>query len=191
MELEHTHTFQMKKKNACFQESWIFKMCRETECDEENNISQLMRFTGNKLVAWLGMKRASWKSWDFLKKQRGEVHYATYWMTFLNITWLQNIGDLKTETFRGCEETSVSNGQKNNGSSHPHLQAEEDCSFLCSFKIDSGKVKKTVLWSDESEFKILFGNHGCLLIRATEERDHPACDQCSSKASICDDMVVH
>ena len=33
---------------------------------------------------------------------------------------------------------------------------------------------KTVLWSDQSTFEILFGNHGLGVLRAKEERDHPA-----------------
>lgn len=39
---------------------------------------------------------------------------------------------------------------------------------------------KTVLWSDESKFEILFGNYGRQLLWAKEDRDHQAC----SKASI-------
>lgn len=34
---------------------------------------------------------------------------------------------------------------------------------------------KTVLWSDKSEFEIVFGNHGRHLHWAKEEMDHPAC----------------
>ena len=33
---------------------------------------------------------------------------------------------------------------------------------------------KTVLWSDESKFEILFGNHGRCVLWIKEERDHPA-----------------
>ncbi len=36
---------------------------------------------------------------------------------------------------------------------------------------------RSVLWSDESKFDILFGNHGCRVLRTKEERDHPACYQ--------------
>ncbi len=36
---------------------------------------------------------------------------------------------------------------------------------------------KSVLWSDESKFDILVGNHGCRVIRAKEEGDLPACYQ--------------
>ncbi len=34
-----------------------------------------------------------------------------------------------------------------------------------------------VLWSDESRFDILVGNHGCHVLRAEEEGDLPACYQ--------------
>ncbi len=36
---------------------------------------------------------------------------------------------------------------------------------------------KSVLWSDESKFDILVGNHGCRVLRAKEEGDLPACHQ--------------
>ncbi len=36
---------------------------------------------------------------------------------------------------------------------------------------------KRVLWSDESKFDILVGNHGCRVLRAKEEGDLPACYQ--------------
>ncbi len=36
---------------------------------------------------------------------------------------------------------------------------------------------KSVLWSDESTFDILVGNHGCRVLRAKEEGDLPACHQ--------------
>ncbi len=36
---------------------------------------------------------------------------------------------------------------------------------------------KSVLWSDESKFDILAGNHGCRVLRAKEEGDLPACYQ--------------
>ncbi len=38
---------------------------------------------------------------------------------------------------------------------------------------------KHVLWSDESKFDILVGNHGHCVLRAKEEGDLPACYQCS------------
>ncbi len=38
---------------------------------------------------------------------------------------------------------------------------------------------KSVLWSDESKFDILVGNHGRRVLRAKEEGDLPACYQCS------------
>ncbi len=38
---------------------------------------------------------------------------------------------------------------------------------------------KSVLWSDESKFAILVGNHGCRALRAREEGDLPACHQLS------------
>ncbi len=40
---------------------------------------------------------------------------------------------------------------------------------------------KSVLWSDESKFDILVGNHGCRVLRPTEEGDLPACYQHSVK----------
>ncbi len=36
---------------------------------------------------------------------------------------------------------------------------------------------KSVLWSDESKFDILVGNHGRRVLRAKEEGDHPVCYQ--------------
>ncbi len=36
---------------------------------------------------------------------------------------------------------------------------------------------KSVLWSDESKFDILVGNHGQRVLRAKEEGDLPACHQ--------------
>ncbi len=36
---------------------------------------------------------------------------------------------------------------------------------------------KSVLWSDESKFDFLIGNHGRRVLRAKEERDLPACYQ--------------
>ncbi len=36
---------------------------------------------------------------------------------------------------------------------------------------------KSVLYSDESKFEILVGNHGCRVLRAKEEGDLPACYQ--------------
>ncbi len=47
---------------------------------------------------------------------------------------------------------------------------------------------KSVLWSDESKFDILVGNHGRRVLRATEEGDLPVFN---SKASISDGMGVH
>ncbi len=47
-----------------------------------------------------------------------------------------------------------------------------------SFKIDCFKVE-SLLWSDESKFDILVGNHECLVLRAKEEGNLPACYQCS------------
>ncbi len=38
---------------------------------------------------------------------------------------------------------------------------------------------KSVLWSDESNFDILVGNHGCHVLRAKEEGDRPVSHQCS------------
>ena len=34
-------------------------------------------------------------------------------------------------------------------------------------------------WSDESEFDIHVGNHGCCVLQVKQERDFPACYQCS------------
>ncbi len=51
---------------------------------------------------------------------------------------------------------------------------------------------KSVLWSDESNFDILVGNHGCHVLRAKEEGDRPVSHQCSvQEASISDGMGVH
>ncbi len=36
---------------------------------------------------------------------------------------------------------------------------------------------KSVLWSDESKFDILVGNHGCRVLWAKEEGELPACYQ--------------
>ncbi len=36
---------------------------------------------------------------------------------------------------------------------------------------------KSVLWSDESKFDIVVGNHGCCVLQAKEEGDLPACYQ--------------
>ncbi len=36
---------------------------------------------------------------------------------------------------------------------------------------------KSVLWSDESKFDILVGNHGCQVLQSKEERDLPICHQ--------------
>uniref|UniRef100_A0A803JU59 Paired domain-containing protein n=1 Tax=Xenopus tropicalis TaxID=8364 RepID=A0A803JU59_XENTR len=38
-------------------------------------------------------------------------------------------------------------------------------------------VKKTVLWSDESRFEVLFGNLGRHVIRTKEDKDNPSCYQ--------------
>ncbi len=40
---------------------------------------------------------------------------------------------------------------------------------------------KSVLWSDESKFDILVGNHGRRVLRAKEEGDLPACYQRSAQ----------
>ncbi len=45
-----------------------------------------------------------------------------------------------------------------------------------SFKTDCFKVK-SVLWSDESTFDILVGNHGRRVLRAKVEGNLPACYQ--------------
>ncbi len=51
---------------------------------------------------------------------------------------------------------------------------------------------KSVLWSDESKFDILVGNHGRRVLRAKEEGDLAVClSAFSSKASISDGMGVH
>ncbi len=41
----------------------------------------------------------------------------------------------------------------------------------------------SVLWSDESKFDILVGNHGRCVLRAKEDRDLPACNQRSVQKS--------
>ncbi len=43
---------------------------------------------------------------------------------------------------------------------------------------------KSVLWSDESKFDILVGNHGCRVLRAKEEGDLPACYQRSVQKPV-------
>ncbi len=49
---------------------------------------------------------------------------------------------------------------------------------------------KSVLWSDESKFDILVGNHGRCVLQAKEEGDRPACYQAfSSKVSISDGIT--
>ncbi len=51
---------------------------------------------------------------------------------------------------------------------------------------------KSVLWSDESKFDILFGNHGRHVLQAKEEeRPSSVSSAFSSKASISDGMGVH
>ncbi len=51
---------------------------------------------------------------------------------------------------------------------------------------------KSVLWSDESKFDILVGNHRRCVLRAKEEGDLPeVLSAFSSKASISDGMGVH
>ncbi len=56
---------------------------------------------------------------------------------------------------------------------------------------------KIVLWSDESKFDILVGNHGCLVLQAKEDRDLSACyqrrfflNQCRTSILLCDDLNV-
>ncbi len=44
---------------------------------------------------------------------------------------------------------------------------------------------KSVLWSDESKFDILVGNHECRVLWAKEEGDLPACHQCSVQKPAC------
>ncbi len=43
---------------------------------------------------------------------------------------------------------------------------------------------KSGLWSDESKFDILGGNHGRRVLRAKEEGDFPACYQCSVQKPV-------
>ncbi len=51
---------------------------------------------------------------------------------------------------------------------------------------------KSVLWSDESKFHILVGNHGRCVLRAKEAGGLPGCYQPSvKKNSISDGMGVH
>ncbi len=60
----------------------------------------------------------------------------------------------------------------------PYVNMVQKCRWVSlgqgSFKMDCFKV---VLWSDESKFDILVGNHGSLVLRAKEEGDIPACYQ--------------
>ncbi len=48
---------------------------------------------------------------------------------------------------------------------------------------------KSVLWSDESKFDILVGNHGCRALQAKEEGDLPACYQHSVKKNSISDCM--
>ncbi len=48
---------------------------------------------------------------------------------------------------------------------------------------------KSVLWSDESKFDILVGNHGCRALRAKEEGELPACYQHSVKKNSISDCM--
>ncbi len=51
---------------------------------------------------------------------------------------------------------------------------------------------ESVLWSDESKFDILIGNHGCRVFRTKEEGDLPECHQLFiSKASISNGVGMH
>ncbi len=51
---------------------------------------------------------------------------------------------------------------------------------------------KTVLWSDESKFEVLFGKLGRHVIRTKEDKDNPSCYQhCCSEACISDGMGLH
>ncbi len=50
-------------------------------------------------------------------------------------------------------------------------------SFKMDFKKKMVSKWKSVLWSDESKFDILVGNHGCCVLQAKEEGDLPACYQ--------------
>ncbi len=51
---------------------------------------------------------------------------------------------------------------------------------------------KTVLWSDESKFEVLFGKLGRHVIRTKEDKDNPSCYQAlSSEACISDGMGLH
>ncbi len=54
---------------------------------------------------------------------------------------------------------------------------------------------KTVLWSDESKFEVLFGKLGRHVIRTKEDKDNPSCWQPSwqpsSEACISDGMGLH
>ncbi len=51
---------------------------------------------------------------------------------------------------------------------------------------------KTVLWSDESKFEVLFGKLGRHVIRTKEDKDNPSCYQRSvSEACISDGMGLH
>ena len=54
---------------------------------------------------------------------------------------------------------------------------------------------KTVLWSDESKFEVLFGKLGRHVIRTKEDKDNPSCPcpQLSSEAClmVSDGMGLH
>ncbi len=50
---------------------------------------------------------------------------------------------------------------------------------------------KTVLWSDESKFEVLFGKLGCHVIRTKEDKDNPSCYQRSVQKPASDGMGLH
>ncbi|KAK3562305.1 hypothetical protein QTP86_033315, partial [Hemibagrus guttatus] len=56
---------------------------------------------------------------------------------------------------------------------HPHLTADTHIMLY----LFNHSFWKTILWSDESKFEVLFGKLGCHVIRTKEDKDNPSCYQ--------------
>ena len=50
---------------------------------------------------------------------------------------------------------------------------------------------KTDLWSDESKYEIIFGNHGYCVLQTKEERNHPAVISGQFNSCISDGLELH
>ncbi len=59
----------------------------------------------------------------------------------------------------------------------PYVNMVQKCRRVLWAKEWTVSKWKSVLWSDESKFDILVGNHGRRVLRAKEEGDLPACHQ--------------